>query len=243
MHTGQLVAHLEAEGAALAEAAGRGEWDAPVPHLGWTLEELVRHTGGVHRWSDDVLRGRAASLDTSGELTDSGPDAGALLDWFGDGVDALLETLRTADPDLQVPTLMRADSPLHFWARRQVHETGVHRADAQAAAGTATPFDPDLAQDGIAELLTGFARGRPFAVATPGTLALAASDGPSWLVTFGGERNDCRESADLTETDVTVRGSSSDLYRWVWNRPSEATVEGDHDVAGRWGGTVRIRRG
>jgi hypothetical protein len=34
---------------------------------------------------------------------------------------------------------------------------------------------------------------------------------------------------------------SSDLYLWLWNRPSGALVDGDHDVARLWAETVRVR--
>ena len=45
-----------------------------------------------------------------------------------------------------------------FWARRQAHETGIHRADAESPAGRGgtTLFPPEFAVDGIEEMLFGF---------------------------------------------------------------------------------------
>jgi hypothetical protein len=129
---------------------------------------------------------------------------------------------------------------LHFWSRRQAHETAIHRVDAEGAAGDeVTLFDTTFAQDGIAEIVRGFAARRSNAVKA--TLGLDAADGPSWLITFGGERIEADESEDLVGTDVTIRGVSSDLYRWLWNRPSDAVVDGDAEVAAEWSDTVKVR--
>jgi uncharacterized protein (TIGR03083 family) len=148
-------------------------------------------------------------------------------------------------------TFLPAPSALAFWARRQAHETAIHRADAQAAAGTVTPFDAPFAQDGIAELLLGFAARRSNAVESPGTLRLHALDGPDWLVTLGGERTLAEpipdDAADRKPVDVgkaapgaTVTATSSELYLWLWNRPAQVSVAGDTALAEQWR-QVRVR--
>ena len=43
------------------------------------------------------------------------------------------------------------------WARRQAHETAIHRYDAESASGDVNGFDLDFAVDGIDEILVGFA--------------------------------------------------------------------------------------
>ena len=60
-------------------------------------------------------------------------------------MEAVEDTLRTADPAVRCWTFLPAPSPLAFWARRQAHETAIHRADAQLAAGPVTPFAADFA--------------------------------------------------------------------------------------------------
>jgi hypothetical protein len=51
---------LRDDGAALATAAGRG-LDPPVPACeGWTVADLVLHTGMVHRHKLEIVRGRLA---------------------------------------------------------------------------------------------------------------------------------------------------------------------------------------
>jgi len=236
-----LVDHLSEHGDRLAAAADRAGWDTAVPGTDWTVRQLVRHVGGVHRWAADVVDAARPSGDTpAAAAVGSGPPDDELLEWFQNGHAALVQTLRDAPPDLDCFTFLPADSPLHFWARRQAHETAVHRADAEAAAGDVTPFDAAFAQDGIAELLLGFARRRSNSIPRSGVIGLDAADGDSWLVTLGGERTEAETSEDLRGTDVTVRGLSSDLYLWLWNRPTEAVVDGDADLARAWGATVQV---
>ena len=236
-----LVDHLSEHGDRLAAAADRAGWDTAVPGTDWTVRQLVRHVGGVHRWAADVVDAARPSGDTpAAAAVGSGPPDDELLEWFQNGHAALVQTLRDAPPDLDCFTFLPADSPLHFWARRQAHETAVHRADAESAAGDVTPFDAAFAQDGIAELLLGFARRRSNSIPRSGVIGLDAADGDSWLVTLGGERTEAETSEDLLGTDVTVRGLSSDLYLWLWNRPTEAVVDGDADLARAWGATVQV---
>ena len=71
------------------------------------------------------------------------------------------EALRSAPADLECWTFLPADSPLAFWARRQAHETTIHRVDVESISASLTPLDAQLSADGIDELLFGFAsRGR-----------------------------------------------------------------------------------
>ena len=238
-----LINRLESDGKLLIAAARRAGWDAPVPGTEWDVRQLVTHTGGIHRWAADIVTTCSTTFDTpAGEAVGSGPEDDELAEWFENGHVALVATLRAAPADLECATFLPADSPLHFWARRQAHETAMHRVDAEGAAGgEVTLFDEVFAQDGIAEIVCGFARRKSNAVERAATLGLDAADGPSWLITFGGERIEAAESEDLVGTDVTVRGVSSDLYRWLWNRPSDAVVDGDPEVADLWAKTVRVR--
>jgi uncharacterized protein (TIGR03083 family) len=234
---------LSADGPTLADAAERAGWDSPVPGCpDWSVRELVTHVGGVHRWAADIVRNSGQSFDTAaGDAVGSGPGDDELLDWFVAGHAALVQTLRTAPAELDCATFLPAPSPLAFWARRQAHETAIHRADAEAATGERTVFPAPFAQDGIAEVLHGFAARKHNAIATPGTIALVAADGPSWLVTIGGERI-VAESPGAVDADATVAGRSSDIYRWLWNRPSAARVEGDAELAALWR-SVRVTWG
>jgi uncharacterized protein (TIGR03083 family) len=243
MDVPSFVDRLSADGALLASAAARAGWEAAVPGTRWNVRELLTHTGGIHRWAADIVATRSPRTDTpAGAAVGSGPPDDELLDWFREGHAALVETLRAAPVDLDCATFLPADSPLHFWARRQAHETAIHRIDAEGAAGGGvSAVVAEFAQDGIAEILNGFARRRSNAIERNATIGLAVADGSSWLIRLGGARIEAARSDDLTGADVTVRGGSSDLYLWLWNRPSDATADGDLEVADLWAESVRVR--
>lgn len=241
MDIDEHVTQLESDGALLAAAAESAGLGAPVPATEWTVRELVTHVGGVHRWAADIVSAAAPSGDTAESRAVGLPQPDdALLDWFLDGHAALIRALRAAPPDLDCFTFLPAPSAHAFWARRQAHETAVHRADAQAAAGLEPVFDVAFAQDGIDELLNGFARRRSNAIGTPATLTLRASDpGDDWTIRLGGERIESERGA-APSADATVSGRSGDLYLWLWNRPASVMIEGQPDVAELWRG-VRVR--
>jgi len=232
--------HLVVEGERLARAAERAGWDGPVAACRWDVRDLVTHVGGIHRWAAAILSTGTRADEIAGAVG-TGPGDDQLLGWFREGHAAVLAALRAAPPDLDCFTFLPAPSPRAFWARRQAHETAIHRADAESASGVIAPFDVDFAQDGIAEMLLGFAQRRSNAIATAGTIALRPDDGGTpWLVTLGGERITSAESDG--DAQVVVAGSSSDIYLWLWNRASPAEVTGDADLARQWR-TVRVRWG
>jgi hypothetical protein len=110
--------------------------------------------------------------------------------------------------------------------------------DVQTVRGEITPFPTEFAADGIEEMLFGFAA-RPRPAIEPGVMLLKPDDGAAaWTLRFGDTGvATLRGEADA---DVVLTGSTSDLYRWLWNRPSEAVLTGDTSVADRWHG-IRVR--
>ena len=191
------VYQLAREGELLASAAGAAGLDAPVPTCpGWVVRDLLRHIGGVHRWAATYVReARTTPLELDSDLerlVDGWPADDALVAWFRSGHAALVDALRSAPPDLECWTFLAAPSPLAMWARRQAHETAVHRVDAEAAAGgidRRTPLPPEFAADGIDELLTCFVT-RPktgLRLDPPRELAVLAEDDDlraGWLLTI-----------------------------------------------------------
>ena len=241
MDVAEHIAYLETDGPLLAAAALSAGWDAPVPGTAWTVRDLVTHIGGVHRWAADIVRRAEPGPDTAaGDAVGVGPGDDELLDWFADGHAELVSSLRSAPTDLDCFAFLAAPSPLAFWARRQAHETAIHRADAQAPAGMLPEFDPAFAQDGIAEVLHGFAARRRNAISQQATIALRPLDGSTaWLITLGGEHI-VAEAGIAGDADVAVAGTASALYLWLWNRPAAVTMTGDESVAELWR-SVRVR--
>lgn len=230
MDVAGLIDQVEDEGCALGDAAAAADLGAAIPGCdGWTVRDLLGHIGEVHRWAATIV---GTARDNPAVPPPDVPDDTELIEWFRAGHQALVETLRAAPADLECWFFLAAPSALAFWSRRQALETAVHRADAQGATGSVTPIDRDLAVDGMAELLLGFgARKKAFESAT---VRLAPADAGSWHVTLGPEGLTATADDPGTATDVTVSGSASDVYLWMWNRPSVATVVGDPDLAAEW---------
>jgi uncharacterized protein (TIGR03083 family) len=247
----EVVEHVEAlrrEGSLLAEAASTVELDAPVPHCPrWVVRDLVRHIGGVHRWAAAYVAGaRPGPMDDDEQRRIMAPpeDDAALVGWFREGHANLVKTLEAAPAGLDCWSFLPAPSPLAFWARRQAHETAIHRADAQGAGGAVTPFPPALAVDGVDELLLGFAsrRNGKLRADPPRTLGLHAGDaGADWLVRVEPDRIEVSHQAG--DADWSVAGAASDLYRLLWNRRGTEGLQmaGDPALLELWRTSVRVR--
>ena len=211
----------------------------------WTLRDLVRHTGMVHRWATAVLEAAGPAVDDVGfEAATVYPTDDGLLGWFRDGLAALLTTLRESPEDLPAWAFMRGSpSPLHFWARRQLHETTVHRMDAELASGLPiTPVRAAVGADGIDELLTSFIVRRSGRLRSeePWTMAVLPFDvDNAWTVRVTAEPTVTVREA--LPADVTLSGTANDLYAFLWNRSTEGvTASGDAARVLDWQGKVQV---
>jgi uncharacterized protein (TIGR03083 family) len=245
MDTSTHIDALEEHGRALAVAADKAGLDADVPSCpAWTVRSLLGHVGKVHRWAATFVReGRAATADGTHPRLATAP-ADRLLDWYVEGHAALVAALRGAPPDLDCWTFLPAPSPRAFWARRQAHETAIHRADAEGAVGTVPDYPADLADDGLDELIGGFMGrrgGKLFADPARSLLVAPTDSGSRWHVTIGPDGRQIGTDGD-PPADCTVRGRAADLYLLLWNReparPPE--VSGDPAVLELWHELARI---
>jgi uncharacterized protein (TIGR03083 family) len=260
METSEHIAALEREGNLLATAAQRAGLAGDVPSCPpWQVRDLLRHLGYVHRWAAGyVAEQRMQPLPhepSESEVLAGGPPDPELIDWFRTGHAALVRTLRAADPALTCWTVVPGPSPLASWARRQAHETAMHRVDAELAAGQVTPTPADFAADGIDELIIGFlGRGRgdqePPQPGQHRTLQVLASDIESdphgWLVELSADGGRVvRVSRGGGPADCTLAGPAAALYLRLWNRADPAaagvTVSGDPRVLQAWRDGVQVR--
>jgi uncharacterized protein (TIGR03083 family) len=249
----EITEHIEAlreHGCLLADAAERAGLDAAVPPCApWRVKDLLRHTGYIHRWAASHVTDRPASVldgPSEAEILAGGAPDSELVAWFRQGHAALVETLVKADPGLQTATFMDAPSPLAFWARRQAHETAIHRADAESALPGLPDFAADFAADGVDELIMGFGRRRKYrpAAGQDGVLGVHATDtADSWYADIKEGRIEARRAAG--PADCTVSGPAPGMYLFLWNRADAAragvTLDGDPAVLARWQSGVRVR--
>jgi uncharacterized protein (TIGR03083 family) len=249
----EIPVHIDAlrdEGERMAVAVARADPDAGVPSCPeWTVRDLVRHLGGVHRWATGyITSGRTetshAELD---EVVGTWPADADLAAWLARGCADLVAALVAAPDDLACWTFLPAPSPRAMWARRQAHETAIHRVDAEQAVDAAvTGFAPPFAADGIDELLRLFVprRGTTLHADPPTSLAVCCTDvsDASWLLHLDadGVRTTSGHGARAA---CTVAGAAGDLYLGLWNRSGadDLTVEGDRQVLGQFAAAVQIR--
>jgi uncharacterized protein (TIGR03083 family) len=232
METNEHIAALEHEGQLLLAAARSADLESPVPSCpGWVLRDLLAHIGFVHRWAtkyvDQGVTEMVAEPDEAGVLALAPPDD-LLLAWVAEGHAALVRALSSAPSDLRCWTFLAAPSPRAFWARRQAHETAVHRVDAELASGAhPTSIPAPFAADGVDELLLGFLA-RPgskrYTKVGPGTASFEAIDTPaSWTVTVSSSGIDTKRGVE--PGDLQVRAPAQDLYLTLWDRRSPEGLE------------------
>ncbi|WP_326795611.1 maleylpyruvate isomerase N-terminal domain-containing protein [Streptomyces sp. NBC_01808] len=220
----------------------------------WDLGELAVHVGGAHRWAAELVRTRATeelAEETVPGYTGPGPrTAAALDDWLAEGADLLAAELRAAGADAAVWSWAE-EQRAAFWARRMAHETVVHRADADGAAGVEFAVDADVAADAIDEWLEilEFAQrgGDPdleplYAPELAGSgIHLHATDTPpeagaEWLIELGPDG--FRWRREHAKAAVALRGPLADVLRVFYRRlpPDSGRVEvlGEAGVLDTW---------
>lgn len=225
---------LRHEGAALSAAARDGDLGNAVPSCPeWDVAALLAHTAHGYRWVTKIVRTHA---DAEVEPQDVPPattdDAVAAFD---EALAELVETLVTEAPDAPAWNWSGHDLTVAFWARRMAHETAVHRWDAQLAHGGPQPIEPDLAADGVDEMLTVFLgdylAGHP-QDGLGGTFRAEATDtGDVWAGTLRPDHAEV-SGGDAGPADATVRGTASDLVLAFWGRGTPIETTGDPRITG-----------
>ncbi|HET6211132.1 MAG TPA: maleylpyruvate isomerase family mycothiol-dependent enzyme [Jatrophihabitans sp.] len=246
MDVDRLIEELAQQGELLDRAAGLADPQTPVPSCpGWTIGAAVRHTARVHRRVTAIVRG----ADPAAAIEGFRPEPPELAGIYRAGLAELVQALRDAPDDLAAYTLWPADSARHFWARRQAHETAIHRVDVELAAGYGVAdFQTDFAVDGLDELVVGMAAGRfsGEGLDRPCTIVLTPVDANmSWTVRLGSS-GAVTERQPADNPDLGVYGLADALYRWAWNRAGddEVTLRGELGLADLWhrNFTVQARR-
>ena len=212
------------------------------------MRDAVTHVGTGHRWAADIIE-RRLQEPVRQRPEPPPPETRQWPAWLADGARRLRAAVRDGGPDLPVWT-WQADKTAGFWLRRMLHDELVHRFDIELATRRIGEVAPDLAADGVTDLLECIATlSRPGVRAHTGfgelagqgqTLLFLATDpdldGREWFVerTAAGIRWRYGDGP----ADVTVRAPVRELLL-VLNRrldPAEAGVEvtGKGELFAHW---------
>ncbi len=223
MQRATYLAYLATDVDAFAAAVQHGPLDAPVPWCGaWTLADLAVHLGAVHRWALHAVRhGRPPDERDPGAPADQD----ALAAWVRAGGAELGSALAAADDDAETWHPFPIPKRVAVWARRQAHETSIHRWDAQQATGGVPMISRVLAADGIDEY---------FALALPrlvlregltlpsGALSVRITDtADRWLVTARGNELVIADEHEALDVTAEMTGRAQDVLLRLWGRPVE----------------------
>lgn len=237
----RLLTSLAADVIRLRAVAAR-DLTAPVPTCpDWSVDYLVRHVGNGLR---NVALRRVLGQDPIPRPNTTEPDPlGTLERAHADLVVELgthpLDELAEQPPENEYTP---AETP-YFWLRRMTHEIAVHRADVELALHeSVTTVPPDLAADGITEMLELF--GRYSSHENTGRYADLLTDWEGrWLLLTAGEDRwrvevtpvglDLARTADAAGASATVRGEPTALLMWLYNRGNGVTMTGDTELVTR----------
>lgn len=245
----RATAHIDQEARRFAEVLATAAVDARVPTCpDWTADDLLWHLCEVHGFWAAVLRTgvrrdeEIAALEEAAEPRPASREA--LLARREQETAALLEQLRRRSPEESAWSWHEPDQTVCFTLRMQTHEATIHRVDAElTAAATLTGIPDWVALDGWGHAVDVMWRPPSWTTIEPThRVSIRATDtgddllldvgtwhgvGPTSGTTYADEPVAVRPEGDDREPTAEVRGTASDLYRWMWRRPAEVVIEGD----------------
>ena len=215
----------------------------------WNLTQLFRHFGRGNRWAAQIIADRMDGPLDPRDVVDGKPPAepDAAIDWLHDGAQRVLDAVADTGPDTSAWTFM-GPRPASWWVRRRLHEATVHRADAALALGGHFALSPELAADGIGELLDLIPilvgrNGQALPLADGQSVHLHATDdglGPAgeWTIGRPTGTDTVSWSHEHGKGSVALRGSARDLFLAVMRRvpvaDTDIAIFGDAAVWQNW---------
>jgi len=148
MDTATRLTTVDEQFAAFLSVVESRSLAARVPACpGWDVRQLALHVGETYDWVRAALRGTDEPADAVPPVLGDAD----VPSYLAGTADALLSTLRSIDPGQPCWT-MAPPGNAAFWLRRMVHETTMHRWDAQSAHGRTNAIPSDVAYDGVFEV-------------------------------------------------------------------------------------------
>lgn len=255
--------------AAALLAAVHSRPNEPAPRVpccpGWTVTDLVLHLGAVHRHAAKIVaNGEREQVPISPDnlgwlglphpylhwvMTEKSPTdqpvPPAVLAWFEEGAERVERVIYGADPD-EPAWSWSPDKRVAHYQRMLAIETAVHRHDAQEAYGQPGPIDAAFARDGIDHTFDVMLPARrEWTTPRPGageSYHFHQTDGDGeWTVRFEGDG--ATVARGHQDADVTLAGTASDLFLYLWGRlpARELAVSGDAALLDRYAELVPPR--
>ncbi|MEV6850990.1 maleylpyruvate isomerase family mycothiol-dependent enzyme [Actinoplanes sp. NPDC051411] len=232
------LAALRADSPALQDAVAEAGPDAAVPSCeGWTVADLTAHLTGMLRWVRETVARGVTDHPPAFTEQEPAPEWEAALDGLRRELTGTIETLEALEADFPAWNWAPQAKTAGFWQRRMAHEISVHRWDAEAAAGRATPVETKLAADGIGEVLDSWlpAGKRKGPTDLHGVAHLIASDaGYEWFVRLRGPGVALLDTGTILDSDdhhprAEATGTASDLLLTLMGRqrPDRLVISGD----------------
>jgi uncharacterized protein (TIGR03083 family) len=220
----------------------------PPPRLpscpDWSIRYIVEHVGRAQGWAAEIIEKRLDHPYPLPELSAPDGPAAARTRWLTEGAARLNAAATDLGPEGAVWT-WSADRTARFWVSRMMHDTLIHRVDAELGLDEQPAVAADLAADGVRDLLYTIGTFAPQAafgmfqglLGTGQTLHFHATDTDGeWIVTREPDRVTWRVGHE--RADVAVRAPARDLLL-VLNRrldPGRAAVHtfGDEALFRHW---------
>lgn len=221
----------------LAGAAAQDLGRDVVTYKGWSIADLVVHTGRIHRWVTEIVRTRATGRLAQPDDVQRPDD---LIGWFRAGAADVIDILSATSPTTPVWTFA-GEPTVRFWRRRMALETTIHCWDAHRTFGDPLPIADAVAVAGVTEALEIYLepwlRGAEVGGAGE-VVGLRTADGAhAWTVRLHSDAIDLLGAGH--SADVWVEAASTDLWLFVMGRARRDVL----DVHGPVHGVDRLARG
>jgi uncharacterized protein (TIGR03083 family) len=244
------LGHLRSESARFLDVLRDTDPSLRVPSCpDWDAGDLLWHLSEVQWFWATIVEDRLQS-PAGLEAPERPADHGALVGLFAAQSARLHGVLAAADPAERV-YMWAPDKTVGYIRRRQAHEALVHRLDAELVTGQVTAFDPDLAADGVLEVLEVMRGGcPPWGTFTPSSDPLlvrmtdTGGEVPLVIGRFTGTDPESGTSYDEDDLSVSaadassppalvVSGTADNLNAWLWARRDASSIsfEGDPELA------------
>jgi uncharacterized protein (TIGR03083 family) len=227
------LAALRADSPALQDAVVQAGPGTAVPSCpDWTVADLVQHLTSELHWVRETTARGVTDRPAESPVAPR-PEWDAALDGLHRELTGTIETLEALDADFPAWNWAPQAKKASFWQRRMAHEISVHRWDAEAAAGRATPIETKLAADGVSEILDTWlpAGRRKGPTDLHGVAHLASTDaGYEWFVRLRGAGVALLDTGTILDSDdhharAQATGTASDLLLMLMGRlPAERLV-------------------